>query len=425
MTRPHTSYRRPEVESAAAPAAPRGSVCVTFTPATLSTLAAIGVLLTSWLVVSTGWLLFHRDIQEAARFYEVENQRAYEDRIATLRRQIDEINSRQFLDQTKFERELADMRRRQAQMEEYHARIGGLFRTAGEHDLSIRSVPAKTEPVQTGAIVPLVKPTVASAGTVPILLSRPQPLGFGFPERNGPSDNPATRALAELGGALDRMANSQNMILNSLETSVVDKVRRLAAIPGAIGAAVPASAQIEEGIGGPFVELRGGEGPMEADNQIVRIENAIERLDILSKQVRYLPVRLPLAGSPRLSSGYGTRMDPFLRRPAMHTGLDFRARTGTPVLAAGAGRVTRAGRMGGYGNLVEIDHGNGYQTRYAHLNSIAVSRGQSVEPGDIVGEVGSTGRSTGPHLHYETRKSGAPRNPRPFVDAAKLVPEGY
>jgi murein DD-endopeptidase MepM/ murein hydrolase activator NlpD len=119
-----------------------------------------------------------------------------------------------------------------------------------------------------------------------------------------------------------------------------------------------------------------------------------------------------------LSSGFGVRMDPFLRAPAMHTGLDFRANHGDPVRATATGKVVTAAWSGGYGKMVEIDHGNGLSTRYGHLSAIDVEEGQSVRIGQTLGRVGSTGRSTGPHLHYETRIEGEAVDPQKFLRAA-------
>ena len=111
------------------------------------------------------------------------------------------------------------------------------------------------------------------------------------------------------------------------------------------------------------------------------------------------------------------RLDPFLGRPAMHTGLDFRGEIGDPVRATATGKVTIAGWSGGYGKMVEIDHGNGFATRYGHLSEILVKVGQTVQIGQTIGLVGSTGRSTGPHLHYETRIDGEAVDPQKFLRA--------
>lgn len=122
------------------------------------------------------------------------------------------------------------------------------------------------------------------------------------------------------------------------------------------------------------------------------------------------PDRLPL-GRAMLTSRFGMRAHPMLGVRRAHAGIDLAAPTGTPVFATGAGRVTAANWQGGYGLLVSVNHGAGLQTRYAHLSGIAVRSGQNVKAGDLIGTVGSTGRSTGPHLHYELRRNGQAVNP--------------
>ena len=118
-----------------------------------------------------------------------------------------------------------------------------------------------------------------------------------------------------------------------------------------------------------------------------------------------------------MSSPFGMRMDPFLKGPAIHTGIDLRGDTGEPVRATANGRVTVASWQGGYGNMVEIDHGNGLSTRYGHLSQIDVKVGHHVRIGQTIGKIGSTGRSTGPHLHYETRINDEAVDPQRFLRA--------
>jgi murein DD-endopeptidase MepM/ murein hydrolase activator NlpD len=130
-----------------------------------------------------------------------------------------------------------------------------------------------------------------------------------------------------------------------------------------------------------------------------------------------VPVRKPIVGEVDMSSPFGMRMDPFLGGPAIHTGIDLRGDTGDPVRVTANGRVTRAGWAGGYGNMVEVDHGNGLSTRYGHMSKIEVKVGDRVKIGQTIGRIGSTGRSTGPHLHYETRIDDKPVNPQKFLRA--------
>ena len=122
-----------------------------------------------------------------------------------------------------------------------------------------------------------------------------------------------------------------------------------------------------------------------------------------------------------VTSRFGTRLDPFLRRPALHTGVDFRAPKGYPVRSTAAGTVAIAEYNGGYGKMVEIDHGNGVTTRYGHLSRISVKTGDTIAKGALVGRAGSTGRSTGPHVHYEIRIDGEAIDPMRYIRAGSEI----
>jgi murein DD-endopeptidase MepM/ murein hydrolase activator NlpD len=127
----------------------------------------------------------------------------------------------------------------------------------------------------------------------------------------------------------------------------------------------------------------------------------------------------------RVASGYGWRSDPFTKARKKHNGMDFSGPTGTPIYATGNGKVKRAdNRASGFGNHIEIDHGYGYSTIYAHLSKYNTKAGQQVKRGDLIGFVGSTGRSVGPHLHYEVHKNGKPINPINFY-YGNLSPEEF
>lgn len=133
-----------------------------------------------------------------------------------------------------------------------------------------------------------------------------------------------------------------------------------------------------------------------------------------------VPSRKPI-DAMKLSSAYGMRVHPVTGRLARHNGIDIPAPHGTPIYATADGFVGRAQRLGGYGLYVEVEHGNNIQTRYGHMSSFIVTAGQRVKKGDILGYVGSTGRSTGNHLHYEVRIAGTPVNPLPFVESGELA----
>jgi len=121
----------------------------------------------------------------------------------------------------------------------------------------------------------------------------------------------------------------------------------------------------------------------------------------------------PVAG--RLTSGFGNRMHPILGYVRFHSGIDLAASNGTPIYAADGGQVLQTGYSGGYGNSILIYHGGGFATFYAHLSGYAVSNGQMVTKGQVIGYVGSTGWSTGPHLHFEVRINGAAQNPLGYL----------
>lgn len=146
----------------------------------------------------------------------------------------------------------------------------------------------------------------------------------------------------------------------------------------------------------------------------------LEEIDAYRIAIERTPFAMPVRGA-RLTSGFGTRSDPFTGRRRQHTGQDWGGTRGTPTQATADGVVTHAGTMSGYGNLVIIQHDFGFETYYAHLSSIAVREGQRVSRGDRVGGMGSTGRSTGVHLHYEIRVGGTPINPMTYIRAAQNV----
>lgn len=158
------------------------------------------------------------------------------------------------------------------------------------------------------------------------------------------------------------------------------------------------------------------------DPRFERLGLSLARLHALEIGLEGVPQVVP-AGRSSISSGFGYRRDPFNGSGAMHAGLDFRGPMGAPIFAAAKGTVSFVGRKSGYGNVVEVDHGNGLLTRYAHLSGFKAKIGDAVEAGEPIAALGSTGRSTGPHLHFEVRVNGRAVNPRPFLERAPDVLE--
>ena len=182
-----------------------------------------------------------------------------------------------------------------------------------------------------------------------------------------------------------------------------------------------------DSLGGPLIE---GNDPralaavLDVDEpfaeRIQHAANDLSDLHNLNDVAHALPLAQPTQGT-RQASGFGVRTDPITGQPAFHPGLDFAGPIMTPVHATAPGVVSFTGVRNGYGNVVEIDHGHGLKTRFAHLAAIWVSTGQRVAIGEKLGGIGSTGRSTGPHLHYEVWVDGRPQNPERFLEAGQYV----
>ena len=173
--------------------------------------------------------------------------------------------------------------------------------------------------------------------------------------------------------------------------------------------------------GGPLIALATSASG-QFDPRFQRLGLSLERMSELQRGLAGIPRFLP-ASLDFMSSGFGYRSDPFTGVGAFHAGLDFKGPYGAPIYAAARGVVSFAGVRQGYGNCIEIDHGNGLLTRYAHMSTFRASVGQAVSPGDAIGAIGNSGRSTGPHLHFEVRINGNPVNPRPFLEAIPHVLE--
>ncbi len=174
--------------------------------------------------------------------------------------------------------------------------------------------------------------------------------------------------------------------------------------------------------GGPFIEPgTAASYPTRYYRHANRAAAAVDELEALQAALKHLPLSSPLTVTRRMTSGFGVRRDPINGKHASHHGVDFAASWASPVTATAAGTVKFAGTRAGFGRVVEIDHGNGFVTRYAHMNRIKVRRGQTVELHDQVGELGNSGRSTGPHVHYEVHYKKRPLNPRRFIEAGRYV----
>jgi len=356
------------------------------------------VIMAGWSVATATYFAFRDDVLKELMARQAEQQYAYEDRIAELRARIDRTTSRQLLDQEQFEQKLDDLLRRQSTLESRATAIGGI-----------------SDPGATGALRPNGRNTQDLSVSAPSGRDRRSALDrdSAAAGRKSGKDAGIAAKLARVASSLDRVEQHQQLALVHMQQRYEDKARKLRGVLADLGLRLddrPAS-------GGPFVPVRMPGDGNGFERTLVRINMARAEAEQLSHSLVSIPIRKPIAGEIDISSTFGARTDPFLRVPAMHTGIDFRGEMGEPVFATAAGIVSTAGWSGGYGRMVEVDHGNGLATRYGHLSQITVEVGERVKVGQEVGRMGSTGRSTGPHLHYETRIDGEAVDPQKFLDA--------
>ncbi len=268
-------------------------------------------------------------------------------------------------------------------------------------------------------------------------LRGPRPLdgqGDDVSENTGSSD-PASpdERLKNLATTDNRLEQRQIAALDRLRAPLAAKAERLREAFAAAGLPVDRMIRHAEAVrpakggetivpmGGPFVPVPASEGGGDFDRAFAGINKSVTLMAGLRDALPFAPLRQPLPGPVEMTSPFGYRDDPFFGRPALHTGMDMRGAYGEPIHATAAGRVTIAAPTGGYGNMVEIDHGAGLSTRYGHMSEIDVAPGQWVTAGEVVGRLGSTGRSTGPHLHYEVRVDGVPVDPARYLKAGRLL----
>jgi murein DD-endopeptidase MepM/ murein hydrolase activator NlpD len=405
----------------------------------LGTAGVIGVLLCVWGVAVTSYLAFRDDFVGGLMSRQAAVQHGYEDRIRELRGQVDLLTSRHLVDQSELEKRVDHVARRQALLETRQSIVAAL----AEQSSPARSPARVNVPVPSPAPVATTSPAPrASAGdtlrltplaerhsrlesrAVPIQTAQAVPAGFAL------ASVPAGRqdVVVRVERSLDRVEQQQQVALQALETRTERRTRRIRSVLTDLGLAeariARAPAASTAGTGGPLIPIPAPAGEASPfERQVFRVQSVLRDQERLTQLVGQIPLGRPHSGELELSSGFGARLDPFLRSWAMHSGIDFRGATGEPAYASAGGRVVHASSMGGYGLMVEIDHGNGLTTRYAHLSRIEVKEGDSIRAGHRIGRVGSTGRSTGPHLHYETRINGEAVDPMRFVRAGLRLAE--
>lgn len=314
---------------------------------------------------------------------------AYEDRIAQLRVEVDRLQSRHYAQAGDINLQLQELTQQQEVLLEQHQYVKQLAEKAAE--LGIET--ADLAPADDEEDVPLKTSSLAGA----------------------PSD------IESVAGSVQAMMDESRLALAAISQEALKSTDEIVTELQGIGIRPKMPDFSETGVGGPFIPAHEGPDAGSLVDDANAVYEALSRFKAAKGALDLAPIHRPLGVATRTSSGFGNRTDPFTRGKAFHAGLDFPAPTGTTVLSAGYGRVTFAGQRAGYGNLVEVTHGAGLVTRYGHLSAFLVKEGQIVNTGSPIAKVGSTGRSTGPHLHFEVRKKDSPVDPSRYLAAGKRL----
>ena len=421
----------------------------------IGAIAALALLSFAWTASVTFYVAFHDDLIGAILARQAEMKAAYEDRLAEARARLDEAASQRLLERNSFKGRVNEVLSRQARLEQSGAIVAALAETEARNPSVAGRLQAGTSPNPPDAVsairalgpptaagpsvdeaarayAPLPEPSVEPRAVKPHPIDEPgetlsalpsdAPLTkasvAGAADSLDPSLDPSAR-LALVDRSLDRIESSQTKALAAIDRAAERSATRNAAIVAETGLD-PAKLSLprgEGGVGGPYIPAEIDPSAPALDPALARVARDVATAERLRALMSFVPLRMPLSGDPSLTSGFGYRADPFLGRLALHPGVDLAEVYGAEIHAAAAGRVVHAGPAGGYGIMVEIDHGNGLATRYAHMSEALVEEGQAVDKGAVLGRLGSTGRSTGPHLHYEVRVDGEPVDPERYLRA--------
>jgi murein DD-endopeptidase MepM/ murein hydrolase activator NlpD len=351
------------------------------------------VFLLAWTLVSTWAAIGLHFARESEAQVHAAARAADEEKLRVLTRRYVGVASYGALEREGLAGRMAEVIARQAQLEDQQEALGVLVTRL------------------TGAFLPSPSPPQTGPGGGRTK-DEPAPLRNGSKTRaalDGISAAPREQ-LTIVEASIQRLASAETETIARLSKAVDTALGRFREALGRLGPDVRALLETSDG-----TQPKGSEASLLGAAAFAHIEARATEFGRLRATAEILPLRRPVAGTT-LTSNFGMRKDPFTGAAAMHAGIDFRAVAGTPVLATSHGKITTARFSNGYGNLVEIDHGAGFTTRYGHLSQIDVKEGQEVAAGDAVGAIGSTGRSTGPHLHYETRVGGNPIDPTRLLE---------
>ncbi len=366
-------------------------------------------------LLSTSYLVLRDNLIGVSMARQSRIQQDYEDRIAALRAQVDRITSRQLLDQQVVEQKVERLLQQQMALSSRHGKLDTLLERAessgvvpAEPSAYVPALPEKRAALSSGQAA--IANMLALQKTAPATQFSQVALRESAGDRADKLFTTVTKSLKTIEN--EQLSRIQNLTIGASQTA--DAIQNILANTGVVTAGADRIATAEDSAaGGPYL------APQPADRfetSLSDLDIALSRLEMVRAQAKKLPFANPAPGMP-ITSTFGNRTDPFLGTLAFHSGVDFREKYGAPVASTGAGVVTNAGPSGGYGNMVEVDHGNGISTRYGHLSRILVRVGDTIQTGQQIGEAGSTGRSTGTHLHYEVRRNDVAVDPMRFLNA--------
>lgn len=440
----------------------------TFGPSLQATLAGLTLIFLGWVAFSTVNVIFKDRIIAAKDHRYHQMQSAYENRVADLQLSYDELNGSLVSAEDKFKATADELQTKQNTIRKFLDRKHQVDALVSNPDgvLLGSQVPANATGASDSVDAPDVgtdadtsDDNITGGSTLSVMPqpAQPQPrtakpthaslldlggavgkiTGILFGNRTPKasidtgafSRHPALKVLAEQTERISKIGRDETVLMAQAQAEVAGGVGTVRAVLHNTGIDPDQFAQRYEaahGMGGPDVSLQSvhieGISDVAFQSAYLRASAVLTQMDELLGAMRHVPLTVPVSGREfERTSGFGARVDPFTGRYAFHPGIDFAGPWGATVHTTAPGTVVWAGNRGGYGNMVEIDHGLGIHTRYGHLSAILVPVGAKVSKGAPVGRLGSTGRSTGPHVHYEVWYDNVVRNPSKFIEAGRHV----
>ena len=371
---------------------------ITVSPISQISLLIIGLIGLCWMAYASINIVFKEQLLELKQQKLFEARLDYENRLSELRASVERINDRLLLDQKSYLRKVDEVKAEFDDLAEQQKKMEDFFREGWfPQKPNAASGPAQNPSKEGAADTLFVKRYAADFK----------------------SQSEVVKPLVEMDENFLTLHNNQLSLLKMAHTYSRQKLDTTTGLLTKLGISPPRHAMpvlADAGaMGGPFISLP---EPVRREAEITdgmqSVHDTLEQERVVRSAIAALPLVKPMKQITGISSSFGYRKDPLRLSLAFHGGIDFKGVYGEPVIAPSNGHITWAGAQGPYGNLVEIFHDNGVSTRYGHLRSANVSLGQEIARGDIIGWMGNTGRSTGPHLHYETRVNGRVVDPQNF-----------